>query len=162
MSGANQPWSAAPVKAPSVLSPPRSVFGRVTGAAMRSTFDDIGAAIPFRGFLRIGLIASCCEIQRVPEHHRQADVQRERQPIRKHLVVDWGNRRKISAQSQHIVVCHLGVRWIGHCRIEARTVVPRPSCRAAMNSSFVQLPMLVSRSGVMLGATSAPNGGRVE
>ncbi len=95
----------------------------MTGAAVRSGFDDIRAAIPFRRLLRVGLIAARPEVERVPEHHRLADVERERQLVRIHRVADRFNGLEISADRQHIVVAQLGIGGIRHRRIEALTVV---------------------------------------
>ena len=90
---------------------------------MSSGFDDIGAAIPLRGFLQIGLVTARREIKQIPERHRQADVERERQLVRNHLVADWRNGHEIGADGQHIVVAHFGVGGIRHGWIEALAIV---------------------------------------
>src|ERR1700722_5962976 len=56
-------------------------LGRVAGAAMRRPLDDVGTTIPRGGFLRIWLITAGCEIESVPERHREPNVQREGQLV---------------------------------------------------------------------------------
>ena len=73
-------------------------------------------------------------------------------------VADRRDRRKIGAHRQHVVVGHFGVGRIRHRRIKPLAVVTPAVVQRRDEFIIGQLPMPVSRSGVMFGATSLPNG----
>ena len=104
-------------------------------------------------------IFALLEVERVPDPHGRADVERERQRVCDNAIADRLHRVEIGADREHVVARHLGVGVVRHRRIEPRTVAVRcpcgPPCRTA---SSVQAPIPVSRSGVMFGATILPNG----
>src|SRR5581483_1767338 len=54
---------------------------RMTGAAMAGTLDEIGPAIPFLGFLRVGAKYPALIVESVPHPHRGADIEGKRQLI---------------------------------------------------------------------------------
>jgi hypothetical protein len=90
---------------------------------MRSTFDDISSAVPFRRFLWIGLIATRGKVERVPKRHRQADVERKRQLVGNYPVAGRRHRREIGSHGEHVVIGHFGIGGIRHRRVEPRAIV---------------------------------------
>ena len=105
-----------------VLSPPRNDLRRVAGAAMRGPLHQEGAAVPFGRLLRIGLEFARGEIQRIPDPHRGADVERERQRVGDHRILYRRDGLEIGADREHVVARHLGVGRVGHGGIKPRAI----------------------------------------
>src|SRR5258708_32650609 len=99
----------------------------MTTAAMPETLHQIGAAIPGDLAGRLDPIGLSVEEPRVPEGQRPTQVERPFQlvsPVR--LMNRLNAVHKVVEESLHIRIRHLGVRRIGHGRIEAPTVSRYP------------------------------------
>ena len=93
---------------------------------MARSFDEKSAAIPRRRFRVVGLELSRLEVQRVPDQHRSANVERERQLICDDRVVRGRDRLEVGANREHVIARHFRVTGKRHRRIEQRSVPPLP------------------------------------
>src|SRR5258708_3462624 len=98
------------------------VFGRVAGAAMRGTRDEITAAIPFRAFLLVRLEYAWPEEHIVPGPHHHAVIQRPAQFRRPLGILEWRQRREIGPDRQQVIAGEFRETRIGKRRVIARTV----------------------------------------
>src|SRR5207244_12032872 len=93
------------------------VPGRMAGAAMSDSLDEITAAIPFRALLLVGLEDARPEEQRIPDPHHHAVVQRPAQFWRGRLVADGCQHREIGADRQYVVPGEFSEIGGGECRV---------------------------------------------
>src|ERR1700751_6105106 len=91
---------------------------------MLGTFYDIGAAVPFRRLVSIGLEFARCKIELVPTNHSLALIERERQLVRMYLVVGGFQGIQIRADLNYVLARHFRVIGVGHRRIEMDAAVP--------------------------------------
>ena len=94
----------------------------VAGTAMRGPLHQVGAPVPFGRPLRIGREFARREIERIPDPHRGADVERERQRVRDHLVLHRRDGLEVGADRQHVGARHLGVGGVRHGGIKPRAI----------------------------------------
>ncbi len=98
------------------------VLGRVARTAMRHALDQIGAAIPVRAFLLIGLEYPGPEEQIIPDAHQCTVVERPSQVGRWRGIAERRQRRKIGADCEQVVAGKFREIGIGERRIVPRTV----------------------------------------
>src|SRR4029077_13790583 len=89
------------------------VLGRVARAAMRRTFHQIAAPIPFRALALVGLENAGPEECDIPGPHQHAVVQRPAQLRRWWRVSDRWERAEIGPDRQHIAAYHFREIGVG-------------------------------------------------
>ena len=112
------------------------ILRRMTGSTMAEAFGQVGAAIPLRAFIRIGLECTRREEELIPNEHGRANVERKWQLIRLHRVMHGWHRVEIGADRQRIVARDFGVIIIRHGRVEMRAV-PASSLRQRIDELFI-------------------------
>ena len=142
-----------------VLSPPRKDFGVWQAPQWPGPCTKIRAAIPGGRFARIRLELTFGEIERIPEPHRRADVERKRQRVGFRRADEparlWRDRRGSRAHRRATFSCRRETAWPDRAALPSGST---PLRTAASNCWSVHAPMPVSRSGVMFGVVMSPNG----
>ena len=116
-------------------------------AAMRQRLGEIGAAIPFRAFRRIGLEARIRIEHRRPEAHRPALVERERQRVGGRCRAHRRQAEQIGFDRQRVRIRNVSVGRIRHRRIKPRAVAPD----AAMHGVEEILIAVIADAGFLVG-----------
>lgn len=94
----------------------------MAGGAVAEPVDQIGAAIPLRALLRIGLKFPLAQEQRVPAGHQRPQVKREAHLIGRIALAHRRLRHQISVQRLHVAVGHFTECGVRKCRIQMAAV----------------------------------------
>ena len=103
---------------------------RVTGAAMRGAFDQIGAPIPRRRLFRIGREDRRVQKQKIPAQHRQADIHRKRQLGFRCECIDRRYRLlEIEVEGVRVLVGEFRIGGVGHRGIEVGPITANAAAK---------------------------------
>nr|GEZ34032.1 hypothetical protein [Tanacetum cinerariifolium] len=105
-----------------VLVPANQVLRRVARAAVAQAFNQVSAAVPLLGLVRIGLEFALLEVDQVPCDEAGAHVERERQLIGLDLVVHRVDGFEVRKDRQIVLTPHLGVSGEGHGAVQTLAV----------------------------------------
>ena len=89
------------------------ILGVVSGSAMAEAIDQIGAAVAFKGRIRIRMEWSTVEVEQIPAEHQGSNPERKRQLVGYDLVAHGLDGREVGANRQHIVARHAGLGHAG-------------------------------------------------
>ena len=124
---------------------------------MCSAPHKIRAPIPFRRLLRIRRKDVAVQEQEIPDQHRQADIHWKRQLSLGGARVDrLHGMHEVDVERMRIIVSELGVRGIGHRRIEVRPVAANSAMKRLGKFFFrVSSDPEICRRGYICGINSA-------
>src|SRR5262249_29947536 len=90
------------------------VAGRMAGAAMAETFNEVGAVVPLGALRWIRHERRLVEVKRFPDRKRRADIERQTKIIPARRLPDGLNgRHQISIDRVNVGILHLGEMVVG-------------------------------------------------